>query len=659
MTANDGDAGRAARSTVTGGAIAKLLSLVETGGERARRGRCRAVPAHRQRVLGRHHRRAGRRQVDAHRPPHHGAARRRQRGRRARGRPDQPVQRWRDPRRPRAHAEPRDRSRRLHPLDGDTRGHLGGLALATPQAVRVLDAVGKPWIVVETVGVGQVEVEIAGAADTTVVVVNPGWGDGVQAEKAGLMEIADVFVVNKADRAGAADTEPDLRGDARTCPAHGAWTPPIVRDGRDDGRGHRRAVGRDRRVTAPISRRDGQSRVRRRDAPARRVARDRRCARLEPRAVDAVCSGTRVRRNARRRRDPNRAIRTLPPTTVLAESDRPKSEVAFMTDVLVATERHDSGVVLLRLQPAADEPAVDRAARRARATRRATRGRREREGRRGRRAARRRSPPAPTSTSSATRTPRARSRARSGAAFDAIAAIPRPVIAAIRGFALGGGLELALACDLRVAADTARLGQPEILLGIIPGAGGTQRLAALVGPARAKDLIWSGRQVRADEALAIGLVDRVVAPTEVEHAALHWAAELGEGRGRRHGTAPKRAIDDGLDDSFDRWPRPRARGVRRGLRDRRRAHRRAVVPRRRPGQGHLLGPLAVLALALAVGLLAIVAAFATRYLVRPPRWHEHGTSAAAACATTCRCAGVDVQPPSKRRSSPSSPTSAA
>jgi MFS family permease len=86
-----------------------------------------------------------------------------------------------------------------------------------------------------------------------------------------------------------------------------------------------------------------------------------------------------------------------------------------------------------------------------------------------------------------------------------------------------------MACDLRVAADTARVGQPEILLGIIPGAGGTQRLARLVGPARAKELVWSGRQVRADEALAIGLVDRVVPADEVLHAAHHWAAELGRG----------------------------------------------------------------------------------------------------------------------------------
>src|SRR5204863_5520376 len=99
-------------------------------------------------------------------------------------------------------------------------------------------------------------------------------------------------------------------------------------------------------------------------------------------------------------------------------------------------------------------------------------------------------------------------------ACDAITEIPRPVIAAIRGYALGGGLEIALACDLRVAADSARLGQPEILLGIIPGGGATQRLTRLIGPARAKELVWSGRQVRADEALAIGLVDRVVPAAE-------------------------------------------------------------------------------------------------------------------------------------------------
>jgi LAO/AO transport system kinase len=91
-----------------------------------------------------------------------------------------------------------------------TRGHLGGLAVAAPEAVRVLTAAGYPWVILETVGVGQVEVEVVGQADTTLVVVNPEWGDAVQANKAGLMEIADVFVVNKADRPGAQETARDL-----------------------------------------------------------------------------------------------------------------------------------------------------------------------------------------------------------------------------------------------------------------------------------------------------------------------------------------------------------------------------------------------------------------------------------------------------------------
>ncbi|MEO6651946.1 MAG: methylmalonyl Co-A mutase-associated GTPase MeaB [Ilumatobacteraceae bacterium] len=110
-----------------------------------------------------------------------------------------------------------------------TRGHLGGLALATPEAVRLLDAVGRHWVLVETVGVGQVEVEVAGKADTTVVVVNPGWGDSVQANKAGLMEIADVFVINKADRKGVEETRRDLEQmlDLSDLP-HDAWRAPIV-----------------------------------------------------------------------------------------------------------------------------------------------------------------------------------------------------------------------------------------------------------------------------------------------------------------------------------------------------------------------------------------------------------------------------------------------
>jgi LAO/AO transport system kinase len=108
-----------------------------------------------------------------------------------------------------------------------TRGHLGGLSLAAPEAIRLLDGVGKHWILVETVGVGQVEVEIAGAADTTVVVVNPGWGDNVQANKAGILEIADVFVINKADRKGLEETRRDLE-DMLTLSELGEWRPPIV-----------------------------------------------------------------------------------------------------------------------------------------------------------------------------------------------------------------------------------------------------------------------------------------------------------------------------------------------------------------------------------------------------------------------------------------------
>src|SRR5260221_840845 len=109
-----------------------------------------------------------------------------------------------------------------------SRGHLGGLALATPQAVRVLDAVGKQWVIVETVGVGQVEVEIASQADTTIVVVNPGWGDEVQAAKAGLLEIADIFAVNKADRPGADVTVSDLAG-MLALGSRKSWQPPMVR----------------------------------------------------------------------------------------------------------------------------------------------------------------------------------------------------------------------------------------------------------------------------------------------------------------------------------------------------------------------------------------------------------------------------------------------
>ena len=134
-------------------------------------------------------------------------------------------------------------------------------------------------------------------------------------------------------------------------------------------------------------------------------------------------------------------------------------------------------------------------------------------------------------------------------ALDAVAAIPRATIASVSGFALGGGCELALACDIRIASERAVFGQPEILLGIIPGGGGTQRLARLVGPSRAKDLILTGRQVKAAEALSMGLVDRVVAPDELESATREYAAELARGAVAAQGLA-KAAIDEGLDTSL-------------------------------------------------------------------------------------------------------------
>jgi len=130
--------------------------------------------------------------------------------------------------------------------------------------------------------------------------------------------------------------------------------------------------------------------------------------------------------------------------------------------------------------------------------------------------------------------------------FSAVAAIPKPVIAAVTGYALGGGCELALCADLRFAAADAFLGQPEIKLGIIPGAGGTQRLARLVGPSRAKDLIFTGRMVGAEEALRIGLVDFVAPPAEVYEAALSLARTLAQGPGLAL-RAAKESIDSGLE----------------------------------------------------------------------------------------------------------------
>ncbi len=139
---------------------------------------------------------------------------------------------------------------------------------------------------------------------------------------------------------------------------------------------------------------------------------------------------------------------------------------------------------------------------------------------------------------------------RLSSSINALARIPKPVIAAVTGYALGGGCELALTADFRVSADDAKWGQPEILLGIIPGAGGTQRLPRLIGPAKAKDLVYTGRFVNADEALEIGLVDVVVPAAEVLPTALKLAAKYARGASFAL-RAAKAAIDGGLDGSLD------------------------------------------------------------------------------------------------------------
>jgi enoyl-CoA hydratase/carnithine racemase len=138
---------------------------------------------------------------------------------------------------------------------------------------------------------------------------------------------------------------------------------------------------------------------------------------------------------------------------------------------------------------------------------------------------------------------------RSGAlqsSFSSVAAIPKPVVAAVTGYALGGGCELALCADVRFAAEDAVLGQPEILLGIIPGAGGTQRLSRLVGPSRAKDIIFTGRFVQAEEALVIGLVDRVVPAAQVYDEAVGWARQFA-GAATYALRAAKETVDRGLE----------------------------------------------------------------------------------------------------------------
>ncbi|ANY05681.1 enoyl-CoA hydratase/isomerase family protein [Pseudonocardia sp. HH130630-07] len=135
---------------------------------------------------------------------------------------------------------------------------------------------------------------------------------------------------------------------------------------------------------------------------------------------------------------------------------------------------------------------------------------------------------------------------RLSAGLGAISTIPKPTVAAVTGYALGGGLEVVLGADRRIAGDNVKLGFPEILLGIFPGGGGTQRTARLIGPSRTKDLIYTGRMVPADEALAIGLVDEVVGADEVYARAVAWAAQFTSGPALAYAAA-KKAIDNGLD----------------------------------------------------------------------------------------------------------------
>ncbi len=192
-----------------------------------------------------------------------------------------------------------------------TRGQLGGLALATPAAVRVLDAVGFGWVLIETVGVGQVEVEIAGAADTTVVVVNPGWGDSVQANKAGLMEIADIFVINKADRPGVNDTRRDLEQMLELSQL-GSWEPPIVATVGHSGEGVDQLWQAlvDHRAHLETSGEGAARRARRADDELRRILTEAVLERADRawEAPDGVALRAEV---AARRIDPYRAAETL------------------------------------------------------------------------------------------------------------------------------------------------------------------------------------------------------------------------------------------------------------------------------------------------------------------------------------------------------------
>ncbi len=204
-----------------------------------------------------------------------------------------------------------------------SRGHLGGLAWATPQAVRVLDAAGCDVVLVETVGVGQAEVEVASTADTTLVLLAPGMGDGIQAAKAGILEVADVLVVNKADRDGAEQTVRDLQGDARARrPALGARAP----GGRRSCRRSRPAGEGVEELLAALDKHarlagSGPVRARGAGAPGRRPrwrrSRSPRCA-----PASATCTGPRRSTRSPPRSSPARSTRTRPPTSSSTPSPR-------------------------------------------------------------------------------------------------------------------------------------------------------------------------------------------------------------------------------------------------------------------------------------------------------------------------------------------------
>ena len=400
----------------------------------------------------------------------------------------------------------------------------------------------------------------------------------MQASKAGLLEVADVFVINKADRPGGREARRDLE-QMLDLARPGAWRPEIVDTTATAGEGVAdlwHAVARHR--APPRERRPaGGPAVRSAGAGAAPGA-------VGPRGGPHRTSWRPGRSSPRRSRrwPPASSTPIRPPTACWANEPRSAR----------------SGTVRPWLRPSSPWSAGPTTSRSS--------------GSIGPRPMRSRRP----CSSSCTTRPRSCTTTRpgrwcSGAAADlrgrgghrraragrgggrgselrpclgALAAVPRATIAAVNGYALGGGLELALACDFRVCAEDSRFGLPEVLLGVIPGGGGTQRLPRLIGASRAKELIFTGRQVRAEEALSIGLVNRVVAPDYVLEAAL-TGRRAGGGPVVAHGLA-KSAVDRGSR-AAGRRAGDRAGGVRRGRPDRGRGTGHRVVRRARPRQGDL------------------------------------------------------------------------